>query len=109
MTTSTPHGRTPPARIDDETGWRWAACLEQACAFWWMVLWEPAGQHFTGYYRGPWKPGGVYRKGRTPEELWRLIVATQAEGRRIAEESAAPVVPPLLADELPASLWRAAA
>ncbi|PZG03018.1 hypothetical protein [Nonomuraea aridisoli] len=94
--------------IDTTGGRQWAAHIEQSCKYWWLVLWEPGRQRFTAYYRGPWKPGGVYRTGTTPEELWTRIVATQAEGRRHAAASASTAVPPLLPDELPVPPWKAA-
>ncbi|MFC4010529.1 hypothetical protein ACFOY2_25100 [Nonomuraea purpurea] len=93
---------------DLETGRWWATKLEEEVGHWWMVMWEAGGQHLTAYFRGHWDEGGVYRMGRTPHELWPLMRETQHEGRRRAILSRAPMIPPLLVEQLPDALWRAA-
>ncbi|MFG6197793.1 hypothetical protein [Nonomuraea sp. JJY05] len=94
--------------IDAEKGRSWAVTVEQHCQGWWTVLWEPGGQHLTAFLRGPWEEGGAYCKGRTPKDLWPAVVKTHDQCRRRAAAQAAPVVPPMLVEQLPDALWRAA-
>jgi hypothetical protein len=69
-----------PAGTTDDTGQAWAAQLQQQHGGLLLVLWEVAGRHLTGFYKGP-SPVGIYVKASTPQELLRGVHERGAELR----------------------------
>ncbi|UBU16448.1 hypothetical protein [Nonomuraea gerenzanensis] len=61
-----------PAGTNDDTGQAWAAQLQQQHGGLLLVLWEVAGRHLTGFYKGP-SPVGIYVKASNPQELLRAV------------------------------------
>ncbi|WP_162794799.1 hypothetical protein [Nonomuraea lactucae] len=58
--------------MNSAMGWAWAAELTQQVGGRWLFLWEPGGQHLTAFYGGD-TPKPIYRKAKTPQEMWSRI------------------------------------
>ncbi|MFC5833188.1 hypothetical protein [Nonomuraea insulae] len=93
--------------VDPKLGRWWASRLEEEVGHWWVIMWSLHRQQFAAFYRSHWKEGGICRTGGTPHELWAHMREIQHEGRRQAMAAHA-AVPPLLVEQLPDALWRAA-
>ncbi len=95
-------------QVRDRTGRAWADQLELETGCWWLVL--QIEELVIAFYRGYWNTAGVYHSGNLhdPEPLWACIRETQHQSRLWAARNGVRPVPPVLSEELPQALWRAA-